>query len=186
MGALAVIASVACDQRVDVLANGPPTREGAYQNQLDLDVAAIVAGMTRARGPQGVASLPTWRQDLLSQPDLRSTPPRLRRARPSWSGLPASTITLSANEEDERAQLRAMSLKLAENMTENQVANAIGAPKEMEVGTCSVERPGGRTGPWMCKTYTYGTPGFATGGWMWLYFQRGPRRDWRLLFWSVL
>jgi len=89
-------------------------------------------------------------------------------------------------EEDKWAQLRAMSLQLRGNMTENQVAKAIGAPKEMQVGTCSVDRPDGQSGPWMCKIYTYGTAGFGTGGWMWLYFQRDPHGDWRLLRWSVL
>jgi hypothetical protein len=44
------------------------TREDAYKRQVDLDVAAIVAGMTRAHGAQAVALLPKWWQDLLSQP----------------------------------------------------------------------------------------------------------------------
>ena len=61
-GALAVIASVGCDQRIEV------TREDAYSRQLSLDVAAIVAGMTRAHGAQAVASLPKQWQDFLTQP----------------------------------------------------------------------------------------------------------------------
>jgi len=68
IASLAVIASVACDQRVDALANRPPTRKDAYRNQVDLDVAAIVAGMTRAHGARAVASLPKWWLDLLFQP----------------------------------------------------------------------------------------------------------------------
>jgi hypothetical protein len=44
------------------------TREAAYGRQVDLDVAAIVAGMTRAHGAQAVALLPEWWQDLLSHP----------------------------------------------------------------------------------------------------------------------
>ena len=61
-GALAVNASVGCDQRIEV------TREDAYSRQLSLDVAAIVAGMTRAHGAQAVASLPKQWQDFLTQP----------------------------------------------------------------------------------------------------------------------
>jgi hypothetical protein len=44
------------------------TQEDAYKKQVDLDVAAIVAGMTRAHGAQAVALLPKWWQDLLSEP----------------------------------------------------------------------------------------------------------------------
>jgi hypothetical protein len=43
-------------------------REAAHATQVDLDAAAIVAGMTRAHGAQAVALLPKWWQDLLSQP----------------------------------------------------------------------------------------------------------------------
>jgi hypothetical protein len=68
-GVLAVIASVGCEPRVDGLGNNPPiTREVTHSRQVDLDVAAIVAGMTRAHGAQEVASLPKWWRDLLSQP----------------------------------------------------------------------------------------------------------------------
>ena len=72
LGALAVIASAGCGQSVDVLGtdpgnNRPMTREDAYRRQVDLDVAAIVAGMTRAHGAQAVALLPKWWQDLLLQ-----------------------------------------------------------------------------------------------------------------------
>ena len=51
------------------LIGGPPmTREVAYSGQVALDVAAIVAGMTRAHGAQEVASLPKWWRDFLSLP----------------------------------------------------------------------------------------------------------------------
>ena len=56
------MASVGCDQRIEV------TREDAYSRQLSLDVAAIVAGMTRAHGAQAVASLPKQWQDFLTLP----------------------------------------------------------------------------------------------------------------------
>jgi hypothetical protein len=62
IGVLAVIASVGCDQPVEM------TREDPYSRQLALDVAAIVAGMTRAHVAQAVASLPQWWQYLLSHP----------------------------------------------------------------------------------------------------------------------
>ena len=73
LGTLSVIASTGCGQSGDVLGkdhgnNRPMTREDAYRGQVDLDVAAIVAGMTRAHGAQAVALLPEWWQDLLSQP----------------------------------------------------------------------------------------------------------------------
>jgi hypothetical protein len=73
IGALAVIASPGCGPSFDVLGkdlrnNRPITREDAYGRQVDLDVAAIVAGMTRAHGAQAVALLPKWWQDLLSHP----------------------------------------------------------------------------------------------------------------------
>ena len=69
IGVLAVIVAVGCEQHVDGLGNNPPmTREVAHSGQVDLDVAAIVAGMTRAHGAQEVASLPKWWRDLLSQP----------------------------------------------------------------------------------------------------------------------
>jgi hypothetical protein len=44
------------------------TREDAYSRQLSLDVAVIVAGMTRAHGAQAVASLPKQWQDFLTLP----------------------------------------------------------------------------------------------------------------------
>jgi hypothetical protein len=73
LGALAVIASTGCGQSVDVLgkdhgSNRPMTREDVARRQVDLDVAAIVAGMTRAHGAQAVALLPEWWQDFLSHP----------------------------------------------------------------------------------------------------------------------
>ena len=73
LGTLAVIASAGCNQSVDAQRkdlgdNRPMMREDAYGRQVDLDVAAIVAGMTRAHGAQAVALLPKWWQDLLSQP----------------------------------------------------------------------------------------------------------------------
>ena len=69
IGVLAVIVAVGCEQHVDRLGNNPPmTREVAHSGQVDLDVAAIVAGMTRAHGAPEVASLPKWWRDLLSQP----------------------------------------------------------------------------------------------------------------------
>jgi hypothetical protein len=69
IGVLAVIVAVGCEQHVDGLGDNPPmTREVAHSGQVDLDVAAIVAGMTRAHGAQEVASLPKWWRDLLSQP----------------------------------------------------------------------------------------------------------------------
>jgi hypothetical protein len=73
VSALAVIASAGCDQSVDAprqdLGNNRPiTREEASRRQVDLDVAAIIAGMARAHGAQAVALLPKWWQDLLSEP----------------------------------------------------------------------------------------------------------------------
>ena len=66
---LTVLAVLGCDQRVDGLRNSPPiTREDTHSRLVALDVAAIVAGMTRAHGAEAVASLPKWWQDLLSQP----------------------------------------------------------------------------------------------------------------------
>jgi hypothetical protein len=88
-------------------------------------------------------------------------------------------------EVDNRAQLRSLSVRLRTDMTEIQVIEEMGVPKETEVGTCTVDRPDGRNGPWMCKIYTYGTVGFGTDGWMWLYFQRGPHGAWRLLLWLI-
>ena len=72
LGALSVTASAGCGQSVDVLGkdqgnNRPMIGEDAYRRQVDLDVAAIVAGMTRAHGAQAVALLPKWWQDLLLQ-----------------------------------------------------------------------------------------------------------------------
>jgi hypothetical protein len=64
-------------------------------------------------------------------------------------------------EADSRAQLWSMTVRLRTDMTEIQVTEAIGVPKQMEVGTCTVDRPDGRTGPSMCKIYT-GTVGFGT------------------------
>jgi hypothetical protein len=43
-------------------------QDDAYSRQLGLDVAAIVAGMTRAHGAQAVALMPQWLQDLLPHP----------------------------------------------------------------------------------------------------------------------
>ena len=69
LGVIAVIVSVGCDRRVDALSEGPATyREDAHSRQVDLDVAAIVAGMARAHGAQAVAALPQWWQELLSRP----------------------------------------------------------------------------------------------------------------------
>jgi hypothetical protein len=77
IGALAVIASVGCDQRAEM------TREAAYSRQLSLDVAAIVAGMTRAQGASsGVAAeavaglsdpaINGWRPDPLDSRPART------------------------------------------------------------------------------------------------------------------
>jgi hypothetical protein len=71
--ALAITATGGCDRSVDVSERDQGggrsmTREAAYGRQVDLDVAAIVAGMTRAHGAQAVALLPEWWQDLLSHP----------------------------------------------------------------------------------------------------------------------
>jgi hypothetical protein len=50
-------------------ADGPQiTQEDVRQRQVELDVAAIVAGMTQAHGAQEVASMPEWLQELLSRP----------------------------------------------------------------------------------------------------------------------
>jgi hypothetical protein len=73
LGVLAVIASAGCGQTVDAVGKDhgsgrPMTGQAAYARQVDLDVAAIVAGMTRAHGAQAVALLPEWWRDLLSQP----------------------------------------------------------------------------------------------------------------------
>ena len=73
LGALSVIASTGCGQSVDIPGkdlgyNRPMIGEDAYKRQVDLDVSAIVAGMTRAHGAQAVALLPKWWQDLLSHP----------------------------------------------------------------------------------------------------------------------
>ena len=69
---LAVIAPSGCNQSVDAPGKDPGSRlmprEAAYSRQVDLDVAAIVAGMTRAHGAQAVALLPKWWQDFLSHP----------------------------------------------------------------------------------------------------------------------
>jgi len=71
LGALS--AAAVCGRSVDVLGkdqgnNRPVVREDAYRRQVALDVAAIVAGMTRAHGAQAVALLPKWWRDLLSHP----------------------------------------------------------------------------------------------------------------------
>ena len=69
IGAFAAIAVVSCDQRVDASGDSPPmTRDDTHSRQVDLDVAAIVAGMARAHGAQAAAYLPHWWQDLLSHP----------------------------------------------------------------------------------------------------------------------
>ena len=44
------------------------TRDDMHGRQVDLDVAAIVAGMARAHGALAAAFLPHWWQDLLSHP----------------------------------------------------------------------------------------------------------------------
>jgi hypothetical protein len=44
------------------------TREDTHKRQVEVDVAAIVAGMTRAHWARAVALLPKWWQDLLSEP----------------------------------------------------------------------------------------------------------------------
>ena len=71
LGALSVMASAGCGRSFDVLDkdhsnNRPMIREDAAKRQVDLDVVAIVAGMTRAHGAQAVALLPKWWQDFLS------------------------------------------------------------------------------------------------------------------------
>jgi hypothetical protein len=69
LGALALIASVGCAQRADSRGDRPPiTGDDAYRRQVELDVAAIVAGMTQAHGAQAVALMPKWLQDFLSHP----------------------------------------------------------------------------------------------------------------------
>ncbi len=69
VGALALIASVGCAQRADIRGDGRPiTGDDAYRRQVELDEAAIVAGMTQAHGAQAVALMPEWLQDLLSHP----------------------------------------------------------------------------------------------------------------------
>jgi hypothetical protein len=55
-----------------------------------------------------------------------------------------------------RAQVNwgAMSLRLSENMTEQQVINAIGySPSKAELKTCGQRSA---TGSWDCKIFTYG------------------------------
>jgi hypothetical protein len=109
-----------------------------------------------------------------------------RGARLILAALMFTDVCIAARAEaDNRAQLWSMTVRLRTDMTEIQVMEAIGAPKQMEVGTCTVDRPDGRAGPWICKIYTYGTDEFGAGGWIWLYFQRGPHGAWRLLFWLV-
>jgi hypothetical protein len=44
------------------------TRDDTHGRQVDVDVAAIVAGMARAHGAQAAAFLPHWWQDLQSHP----------------------------------------------------------------------------------------------------------------------
>ena len=44
------------------------TRDDTHGRQVDVDVAAIVAGMARALGAQAAAYLPHWWQDLLPHP----------------------------------------------------------------------------------------------------------------------
>jgi hypothetical protein len=69
IGAVALIASVGCAQRADIRGDRPPiTGDDAYRRQVELDVAAIVAGMTQAHGAQAVALMPEWLQELLSHP----------------------------------------------------------------------------------------------------------------------
>jgi hypothetical protein len=53
---------VGCVQRAQI------TQEDARQRQVELDVAAIVAGMTQAHGAREIASMPEWLQELLSHP----------------------------------------------------------------------------------------------------------------------
>jgi len=65
VGALALMLSVGCVQR----AGSPPiTPADAHQRQVELDVAAIVAGMTQAHGAREAALMPERLQELLSRP----------------------------------------------------------------------------------------------------------------------
>jgi hypothetical protein len=58
IGVIAVIVSVGCDRHVDALSESPATsREDARSGQVDLDVAAIVAGMNRAHRAETVVQL---------------------------------------------------------------------------------------------------------------------------------
>ena len=58
LGVIAVIVSVGCDRRVDALSESPATyREDAHSRQVDLDVAAIVAGMNRVHVAEPVVQL---------------------------------------------------------------------------------------------------------------------------------
>ena len=71
VGALAHIAAIGCAQRIDVRGDSPSvTREDAdaYGRQVEIDVAAIVAGMTQAHGAQAVALMPERLQDFLPHP----------------------------------------------------------------------------------------------------------------------
>ena len=69
IGAFAAIAVVSCDQSIDALGDSPSmTRDDTHGRQVDLDVAAIVAGMAWAHGAQAAAYLPHWWQDLQSHP----------------------------------------------------------------------------------------------------------------------
>jgi hypothetical protein len=58
--ALAVTALPGCNQRVGAVDtdNPPVTLEDGYRRQLDLDVAAIIKGMSQAHGAQVVALTP--------------------------------------------------------------------------------------------------------------------------------
>jgi hypothetical protein len=60
LGALAVIAAANCDQLVDApgKAHGNDDQLMTREQQVDLDVAAIIEGMARAHGGRAVASMP--------------------------------------------------------------------------------------------------------------------------------
>ena len=66
LAGLTALAIVLIGSAVLTHTQGAPWR--THSGQVDLDVAAIVAGMTRAHGAQEVASLPKWWRDVLSQP----------------------------------------------------------------------------------------------------------------------
>jgi hypothetical protein len=72
-----------------------------------------------------------------------------------------------------------LSSKLEEDMTEQQVIDAIGyRPNKVEQDTCG---QGSQRGPWTCKSYIFGDPSYFLG----VLFHRGQDGRWRVNGWRV-